>query len=449
MNKKPLILMISLLLSSLLVSAASYTEPDLKALLLSNNLKLKQAISEQDLSTLEVKDAKAGYGPTVDLEVSGTYLANPMDTLSFELPFPLGSSTPVTIDTGLTNTLYNFSLTLTQPLWTWGKLKNGVAMTEKLVQIRQAQRFALQKSLLSELSSRLYAHHYLLAMEGLFDEEQKLAQTLVTLAEEGVSNGMLLKEEALSAKVSLRQIALAKTQVANQRQQQRRAIANLCNITIDEGDELVGELDQEQLRSLLSYDLKSLQALATAKSQEQVRIANLMTDLAALASSVAEGSLYWKPDMAMQVSLGYGGSKFLFVERDDYNFNVSVGMKSTIYDGGKKFHEVSRKAIKEEQSYFDKDQMVQALLTQVEEAYLALHLADESLAYLSLKREAALSEGEQKRLLFASGYGSEADLVKAELARVAIECEMEQQWLAYTGAFATITYLCGLENRLL
>ena len=457
MNKKKTVLLIICLLSSLMLSSATYTEAELRGLLLSNNLKLRSAIDDQELSLLDVKDAKAGYGPTIDLEISGTYLANPMDTIEFVLPASVGPSLagiPLSIDTGLTNTLYNFSLTLAQPVWTWGKLRNGVAMTEKLVEIRQRQRFALQKSLLAELESRLYAHRYLTSMEELLQLQKDKAEALVNLAREASDNGMALEEDVLFAQVSASQIEVARVQVAQQRQKQRLAIGRLCNIDLEERDQLLWEPDTEQLRSMLRYDLKTLQAMATGKNQDQVRIATLMTELAALSTSIAKGDLYWKPDMAMQVSLEYEGSKFPFVEndwmdKDDYTFNVSVGMKTTIWDGGKKFHEVRRSAVKESQAQLDMNQVYQAIQAQVEEAYHTLHLADANLEYLRLKQRSAEATEAQQKLLFESGYGSEADLLKAELALLSVSFEMEQQWLSYTGAFAAINALCGVENPLL
>ena len=449
MNKKILLLLTICLVIPTFVVASSFTESELKGLLLSNNLQLQQAKNEQELSILDRKDAKTGYGPTIDLEISGTYLQN---TMVLNIPSGLGLPSPLKIASE--PTLYNFSLTLTQPIVTWGKLRNGVAMTEKLIEIRQVQRFALQKSLLAELESRFYAQHYLSRMEALLDEQAKHSQSLVNLVGEAFANNMVLEEEVLSAKVFAKQLELAKVQVAQQVQRQRSAIGRLCVIDLDASDDLVWDLDEQSLRFILSYDLKTLKAMATARNQEQVRIATLMTELASLGSSIAKGQLYWKPDMALQVGLGYGGSTFPFIEdgwenKDVYSFNVSVGMKTTIWDGGKKFHEVSRNAIKESQAHLDMAQVHQAIESQVEEAYLSLHLADENLAYLKLKKGSAEAEVVQQQFLFDSGYGSEADLLKAKLASLSVGFEIEQQWLAYTGSFVTINALCGVENPLL
>ena len=312
----------------------------------------------------------------------------------------------------------------------------------------------MQKSLLAELESRLYAQHYLEKMEDVLTEQVRHSQDLVTLVGEAFSNGMVLEEEVLSAKVFARQIELAKVQVAQQKLRQRSAVGRLCNMDVSDADVFSLEPDEERLRSMLAYDLKTLQAMATAKSQEQVRIATLMGELAALSTSIAKGSLYWKPDVAMQVSLEYGGSKFPFIEddwktTDDYTFNVSVGMKTTIWDGGKKFHEVRRQVIKESQAQLDMGQVYQAIHSQVEEAYLSLHLAHENLAYLFLKKESLDAEVAQQQLLFDSGYGSESDLVKARLAALGVGFEIEQQWLSYTGSFVLIHTLSGVENPLL
>jgi outer membrane protein TolC len=94
-------------------------------------------------------------------------------------------------------------------------------------------------------------------------------------------------------------------------------------------------------------------------------------------------------------------------------------------------------------------QVYQAILSQVEDAYLTLHLAHENLAYLRLKRESLDAEVAQQQLLFDSGYGSEADLIKAKLTLLSIEIDTEQQWLTYAGSFVTITTLCGVEITLL
>jgi outer membrane protein TolC len=66
---------------------------------------------------------------------------------------------------------------------------------------------------------------------------------------------------------------------------------------------------------------------------------------------VAKGNLYGKPDFALQISLGYSGPRLPFIEtdwygQDDYTFNVSIGMKSTLFDGKKAVTE-AKKALSE------------------------------------------------------------------------------------------------------
>ena len=104
MNKKTLLLLTICLVIPQFATASSFTESELRSLLLSNNLQLQQARNEQERSILDRKDAKTGYGPTIDLEISGTYLQN---TMVLNIPSGLGLPSPLKIASE--PTLYNFS----------------------------------------------------------------------------------------------------------------------------------------------------------------------------------------------------------------------------------------------------------------------------------------------------------------------------------------------------
>ena len=55
----------------------SYTIDELSNQLKINNSELKILNQEYQQSLIDVKNAKAGLGPTIDLTVSGTYFLNP------------------------------------------------------------------------------------------------------------------------------------------------------------------------------------------------------------------------------------------------------------------------------------------------------------------------------------------------------------------------------------
>ena len=76
-------------------------------------------------------------------------------------------------------------------------------------------------------------------MEELLQLQKDKAEALVNLAREASDKGMALEEDVLFAQVSASQIEVARVQVAQQRQKQRLAIGRLCNIDLEERDQLL------------------------------------------------------------------------------------------------------------------------------------------------------------------------------------------------------------------
>ena len=104
-----------------LLDATRHNHPEL--------LKLQE---EYKRSLLDVKDAWAGLGPTVDLQVSGTYMVNPpvdaiyvnvddiVNSIAWNGIRPRTQNQRIKVYGGMEQTLYDFQLTLTQPVFTWG-----------------------------------------------------------------------------------------------------------------------------------------------------------------------------------------------------------------------------------------------------------------------------------------------------------------------------------------
>ena len=163
-----------LFFSSFSLFAQTYSYDDLRNSVFQNHPELLKLQEEYERSLLDVKDAKAGLGPSIDLEVSGTYLLNPpvdaiylnVDDVLNSIQWP-GESKPastgqyVKIYDGMENTLYNFGLKLTQPVWTWGKITNAIKLYQKIADIKEIQILSKQQEIEIELETRLVTLTYL------------------------------------------------------------------------------------------------------------------------------------------------------------------------------------------------------------------------------------------------------------------------------------------------
>ena len=129
-----------------------FTYEDLIFELNKNNLELQTLQEEYFRSTLDVKDAKAGRGPTVDLTLSGTYMSNALEEPVYlnvneildSVQWPAGTKPTlqnqyIQVYEGMENTLYNIEFSVLQPIFTWGKINNSIALYQKIAEISQLQ----------------------------------------------------------------------------------------------------------------------------------------------------------------------------------------------------------------------------------------------------------------------------------------------------------------------
>ncbi|MBR0520303.1 MAG: TolC family protein, partial [Spirochaetales bacterium] len=75
MKKLPILLIILLSVLPLF----SLTVTDLQSAMMGGNPDIMKAREEVSKASLDVKDAKSGYSPTIDLTITGSYIANPID----------------------------------------------------------------------------------------------------------------------------------------------------------------------------------------------------------------------------------------------------------------------------------------------------------------------------------------------------------------------------------
>ena len=139
-KKKTLTFLIILLISSSLF-AEPYTYEDLLSIMNVNNLELLTQDEVIKTASIDVKDAKGNYSPSIDLTLSGTYMVNPLiDRITVSTDDILGPlaqqmgvpNNYVTLYDGMENTLYMAQLSITQPIFTWGKITNAVKLYNKI-----------------------------------------------------------------------------------------------------------------------------------------------------------------------------------------------------------------------------------------------------------------------------------------------------------------------------
>ena len=425
------------------------------------NPELLKLQEEYKRSLLDVKDAWWSLGPTVDLQASGTYMLNPplgamyintddiINAIQWNGVKPRNSGQRIKIYDGMENTLYNFELTLTQPVFTWGKITNAIKLYKQVSEIKLSQITQQTAQLETELKTRLISLYYLNKILEIIDEEETYTDRMVEVSENAEKVGMLLHQDVVDAKIQAKELEIAKQDLLEQINDQLLELKRTSGIELLSLDDInfdfVADLE-ESFTSLMEKDPSELESQALSGNQSSIKILTQLEGVSQTAEKIARGYENWKPDLALQMSGGYSGSRFPLFEpnwrrKDDYSLNISIGLKATIWDGGKKVRDVSRKVSESETAQINKANARSTISKTFNSQWNAAQVCKMKIEYQELKIESAAAKISQKEQIYESGYGSETDVLSAKIERCNAQIEKEKQALTRAAACLTIEYL--------
>lgn len=457
MRNRRFILILIFLFNPLFISAYSYDE--LLGAMEANNPELLSLQEEYKRSQLDVKDAWAGLGPTIDLQVSGTYMIKPpveavylnvddlLSSISWPSGFkPSGSGQYVKVYDGMENTMYNFQLSLMQPIFTWGKLENAIVLYQQVSDIKKTQVESKQQQLKTELETRLISLVYLTKISSIIDEEKNYAQRLVKVSEDAEKSGMLLHQDVVDAKIQAKELEIAQLDLNEQINNQLLELERSTGIEGLSLADISYEVNEDEIMLIVNGDRPAIEAAALSGDRLSIKLLTQLKEMNKSAERIAKGYVNWKPDVALQATVGYGGSRFPFFEgnwnrKDDYTANFSIGVKTTVWDGGKKVRDVSRKISESKTTDVNQLDARVTIKKTLNEKWNTADVCTMKIEYQNLKIEAADAKIQQKETVYNSGYGSETDVLTARIDRCNQMIEKEKQSLTRAAACMTIRYL--------
>ncbi len=443
------------------VKNETYSIEDLKQNLYINNPEILKLQKEYDRSLLDIKDAKANYHPTIDLQVLGMYMFNPpigeisinVDDIIDSINWPsginiprTGNNTPIKIYDGMDKTLYYANLSLTQPIWTWGKITNAVKLYTEISDIQLINLASKKSQMETELESRLVSIFYIKKIKAILDEEKIYASRLLKLSETAAANGMMLKQDVIEARIKAKEIEMAELDLNDQINSQLIELKRLTGINFLSLENIEYQFKEGNLQNIINCNRKDVEETALSGNQSSIKMLEKMKEVRALSKKIADGTIYWKPDIALKFSLGYGGTKFPFFQdgwqdADDYSANLSLGIKTTIWDGGKKLNDISRKQSEQQAAEIDLADAKLKIKNTLESQWNTIDLCSMKIEYQDLKIETAQSKIKQQELIHKSGYGSETEVLNAKIDLCNQQIEKYKQKISLAIAVLTIEHL--------
>lgn len=443
------------------LTAQEYTYDALLTAVYEQNAELKAATESYVQSTFDVKDAKAAFQPTIGFGLSASLLYNyPMANLEVDLQelfagspiaptMPAGKS-PIT---DFPNNNFGLSLTLQQPIFLWGKVAKSVDLYTTVSDINNIQLYDLQNKLTAELKTRLAALHFLQSILNELSQQKEHAQNLIYLSEQGQKEGSLLAQDVLEARMEAREIDVTIAQIQNEissilfRLQTMTGIFSLDIKSIIYTVEMMHQSHENAL-TLLLEDRNALITKALSPERSAMQSVNLAYTAAHIADGISSASMYWKPDIALQASLDYGGSieSFQdtgFSDTDKLSASVSIGIQTDLWDGGKKLNSSDRTQSKIRAAEANIEQVELSIRQSLNEQLNAIALTKTQIDFLRAKTDTVELRIQHEEQLFQLGGGPESDILQSKIELGTTRIQEFQQRMNLLAAFYTVQYLLG------
>lgn len=457
--KRQLVFLLILISTSLLFAAISIEEAE--EMMMRNNPDIRSAEEAVVQAGLDLKDSKASFSPTISISGSMTYMSDPlvgpviMESSDILSQMGLGSysdmaSGYVTLYDGMENTMYMGTLSLTQPLITWGKLGKAVDLYKNILTAQSLRKDDTVAQNKAELRIRVWSMKYLEEMEGLVDEAMALSKELVDIAKSSYENGMILRQDWLNAEISSLEVEVKKAELDDNYSSLMEGLRSLIgDYSVSYSDFILPE-DESFLYKYRESNLDDLILKATGEDSNNLKAIKNLIGAYTNQKTIADRSLYGIPDFALQAQLTYSSSRLPFIEtgwkqNDNNSLNLSIGFKTTLWDGGKAINDVKRAQSNIRSAESQYDSALSQIRVAVTSNYNGMMKNIANIQYQSEKIQNLEMELENIRIGLSYGQNSVSDEKQKMLEIVEAKSNLLASKISLVQNVYTLDYLVGAE----
>ena len=452
------------------------TYDDLRASMSANNTALLSAGEEYTSALIDVEDAKSNYHPQIGYTVAGSYVLNhqtmdldlggikewangqeikaPTQSPMFpEITIPMSSVTDTLPDSynmvvDVSDPYLSASISLVQPIYTWGKVTSAVKMNEEIAQAKALQIGDTQAQLDAQLKASLASLYYLKDFDGILQEMKSDADELVDIARSGSEAGVALSQDVALTQVGAKQLELAIVQVRTQVDtlfSQLETLTGIRGLT----PEMIDYVPDEDFYDRIAHaDRRTLELQATGNGQATMQMLDHMVSATQYAQKAADRSMYVVPDIALSVSADYSAPMTRdFVEQSAWGVTVAVALQGTIWDGGQRLNDRDRAESATRSAQIARQQAVDTIHTTLAQNFASIDLALARIDYQDA--DIAMLEDqlavEETKLEY--GTGSRQDVIQKRIELNQAKLDRLTSRITLATSCHTVEYLTGFTAQ--
>lgn len=443
-----------------------YTMEHLNRLAFENSPRVQEAGAAVQSAAHRLRGARAEFGPSLSLRIGTSFLSDaqisvPAGALG-ELPPPAPGASPIKLPRTDTDVLgqaddfrYDLSAVLEQPLFTWGKIRSGIAMARAASGAALWAAESRNDEIRASIRIILESLTLLQRMISIADDQESIAERLVEITRRNVEEGFLLDTVARTAGDRLREVILNRSVLHRERNELLLALEEITGLSSLTPDDLVlpavnhrienpekaektdpfegiaGFSPDELIAGALNTntDLRSLEALALLARKE---------------SDYARGASAPRPDLAFRVQFSYGGGFNRDPDDIDGTWRLTIGAKSTLFDSGR-----SRSAARSAQAEAvaaeaRAERARRQIITLIRSSLYAMQLHRENALYYAALGDTDARRAAESRRSWETGYGREEQWLIAELEGQSAELRRLREVIDYWKTRRTLERAVGI-----
>jgi outer membrane protein len=393
-------------------------------------------------------EARSQRYPRLALEASASYLANPPEGITVHkgelatVPIVIPAEDLVFVEDA-EPTYYKLGATLTQPIYTSGKIAAGIRLAE-LDRAAAGTELDRQRRTTRREAARAY-HGAVLAGRSLPHLSAMHAAYADIVADRHASfdEGTVTRQAVLDAEATLASLAARVVAAREARSSALEALAALTGIAVADLDPVDGFRDACPV-----LDEDGLQTMAAAGSPDLVSARTRLEQAGAKRDLERAGAAF-RPDLALSIAGSVSGQRTPFVGSDwtdswDWSVVVSVGAKATAFDSGESRARISATSSDREAAAAALSQAEKLLRLSVRRAVETARNAAAALDERRAKLALAVETAKNARVSFENDVATRGEARLAEIGRLAAVLELESAGAALEDAIGEIEYCTGV-----
>lgn len=272
------------------------------------------------------KSAKTDYKPKVSAGANFNYTGNPME-LSLDLP---SFDNPLSFQGR--DTKYGASVSLTQPVYAGGKIRESVKMAQSQTNLAQNQSQMIKADISYEADSRYWNAVARKEIANIMQSYQRSVKELVTVIDERVKAELISRNDLLMAEVKLNEVSYQLQQAQNNCEVARLSLNSFIGTGFDDLTPIDSTIPPIETVSVGAEDLKDVPAnrAETRIAQDKISIQESMLKIK---------DSQFRPQFYIGADGNYSSPGYNFNSDLDPNYTIYAKLSVPLFEWGKKKRE--------------------------------------------------------------------------------------------------------------